>query len=140
MIKLITGIILGTALTFFVFAGPYASTATSVTTDQVDQVEEADLTDGFLAQDKEDILDFLKLAETEINDNDISEYYRLLIEQFDLVDSVTVCGNVYSLPDIDKIVRQAASQPLQRAGKNIQDDEIAYFYHDFLEQVGWEFD
>ena len=137
MIRLITGVILGIVLTFFIVAGTYTSTATS---EQVDEVYEDDSTDGLSDQDKENILEFLEQAGSEINDKDIAEYYQLLIEQYDLADNATVCDNLDSLFDIKKIVRQAASLPLRSAGKNIRDDEIAHFYHDFLEKVGWEFD
>ena len=129
MIRLITGVMLGIVLTFFIVAGTYASTATS---GQIDEVYEAGSTDGLSDQDKENILEFLEQAESEINDQDIAEYYQLLIEQYDLADNATVDDNLNALLDINKIGRQAASLPLQSAGKNIQDDEIAHFYHDFL--------
>jgi hypothetical protein len=137
MIRLITGVILGIALTLFIVAGTYASTATS---EQSNEGYEAGSTDGLSDHEKGDILDFLKQAGSEINDQDIAEYYQFLIEQYDLADNVTVCDNLDSLLNINKIVRQAAGLPLQKAGSNIRDAEIESFYHDFLEKVGWEFD
>lgn len=135
--KLITGILIGMVLICSIIAGPLTSTSASSQTDETNEPYSPDATSEF---SKDDILATLKQAGAEIDDRDIAGYYQLLIAQYDLDDTSAVSDDLDPLPDINRIVRQATSLPLLEAGKNIQDKEIARFYHDFLEDAGWEFD
>jgi hypothetical protein len=40
------------------------------------------------------------------------------------------------LPDIQKIYRTALTYPLEKAGEDIQDPEIADFYHRLIQKYG----
>lgn len=135
--KLIIGILIGVAMTCSIFFGPLTGTSAS---DQTGEVYESASPDENMDLDEKGVFDVLKLSETEIDDKHIAEYYQLLMEQYDLVDDIKVSNDLNPLPDINKIVRLATSLPLQEAGKNIQDEDISHFYHDLLEDVGWEFD
>ncbi|MBN2238717.1 MAG: hypothetical protein JW712_03000 [Dehalococcoidales bacterium] len=90
------------------------------------------------------LISALKKAEREIEDEDLKEYYALLIEKYDLYSEPysETLNDTYAktLPDIDHVVRVAITTPLEQAGKNIKDPEIKAFYYDFLEDVGWEFE
>jgi hypothetical protein len=136
MKRLITGILTGIVLTCSLIAVPLTSTSASGQDSETHELDSPDVTDI----DKESILNTLKQAGAEINDEDIAEYYQLLMEQFNLVDGIQVSDEMDPFPDINGIVRLSASLPLQEAGKNIRDEDIARFYHDFLQDVGWEFD
>jgi hypothetical protein len=137
MKRLITGILTGIVLTCSLIAVPLtSSTSASSQNNEPYESSPTDATDI----DKEGILNTLKQAGAEINDKDIAEYYQLLVEQLDSLDGIQVSDEMDPFPDINGIVRLSASLPLQEAGKNIQDEDIARFYHDFLEDVGWEFD
>ncbi len=137
MKRLITGILTGIVLTCSLIAVPLtSSTSASGQNNEPYESGPTDATDI----DKEGILNTLKQAGAEINDKDIAEYYQLLVEQLDRLDGIRVSDKMDPFPDINGIVRLSASLPLQEAGKNIQDEDIARFYHDFLEDVGWEFD
>ena len=137
MKNLIIGILIGIILTCSSFAVTLLSTTAS---GQIDEAYESALPGEYTDLNTESILDPLKRVGVEIDDRDIAEYYQLLIDQYDLVDDIEIGDDPDLLPDINKIVRMAASLPLQEAGKNIQDEDIARFYHDFLEDVCWEFD
>ena len=137
MKRLITGILTGIVLTCSLIAVPLtSSTSASSQNNEPYESSPSDATDI----DKEGILNTLKQAGAEINDKDIAEYYQLLVEQLDSLDGIQVSDEMDPFPDINGIVRLSASLPLQEAGKNIEDEDIARFYHDFLEDVGWEFD
>lgn len=137
MKRLITGILTGIVLTCSLIAVPLtSSTSASSQNNEPYESSPTDATDI----DKEGILNTLKQAGAEINDKDIAEYYQLLVEQLDSLDGIQVSDEMDPFPDINGIVRLSASLPLQEAGKNIEDEDIARFYHDFLEDVGWEFD
>ena len=137
MKRLITGILTGIVLTCSLIAVPLtSSTSASSQNNEPYESSPTDATDI----DKEGILNTLKQAGAEINDKDIAEYYQFLVEQLDRLDGIQVSDEMDPFPDINGIVRLSASLPLQEAVKNIQDEDIARFYHDFLEDVGWEFD
>lgn len=137
MKRLITGILTGIVLTCSLIAVPLtSSTSASSQNNEPYESSPTDATDI----DKEGILNTLKQAGAEINDKDIAEYYQFLVEQLDRLDGIQVSDEMDPFPDINGIVRLSASLPLQEAGKNIEDEDIARFYHDFLEDVGWEFD
>jgi len=92
---------------------------------------------------REDIYNLLQEAGDEIQDGDINQYYQKLIQGYELDEPLPELpeGEEPSpediLPDITKINQIALTLPLQEAGKNIQDDEIAEFYYTFLESAGF---
>jgi hypothetical protein len=92
---------------------------------------------------REDVYSLLQEAGNEIQDSDINQYYQKLIQGYELDEPLPELpeGEEPSpadiLPDITKINQIALTLPLQEAGKNIQDDEIAEFYYSFLESAGF---
>jgi len=90
-----------------------------------------------------DVYSILQEAGNEIQDTDTSQYYQKLIQGYELDEPFPELpeGEEPSpadiLPDITKINQIALTLPLQEAGKNIQDDEIAEFYYSFLESAGF---
>ena len=79
--------------------------------------------------------DNLKSAGAQINDAGTRAFYEKLIAGYGLDEA---SGNVTEdwLPDIDRIQRHALVLPLQEAGKNIRDKDIAAFYAKFLRDCG----
>jgi hypothetical protein len=138
MKRIIAGIVIGMAIVCSVFLGPLTSTSASEEENQIESNDTASITDtGVMVSE-------LKKAGEEITDEEISCYYQLLIDEYNLEESsisvsVENVGSI-SLPDINNIVRKATSLPLQEAGKNIKDKEIAAFYQEFLEDAGWKFE
>jgi hypothetical protein len=45
-------------------------------------------------------------------------------------------GDAGLLPDIEKIYREAVISPLEEAGREIEDEDIARFYHKLLQRSG----
>jgi hypothetical protein len=92
---------------------------------------------------REDVYSLLQEAGNEIQDSDINQYYQKLIQGYELDEPLPELpeGEEPSpadiLPDITKINQIALTLPLQEAGKNIQDDEIAEFYYSLLESAGF---
>ena len=78
--------------------------------------------------------DNLKRAGDQIVDPDTKAFYDKLTSSYDL-DQVSNADYGW-LPDIDNIQRSALALPLQEAGKNIKDRNIADFYARFLAEVG----
>lgn len=137
MKKLIAGMIAGVSLVCTIFFWPVSSSSASgdpeaTTVNDVDDINISSLVAA------------LNRVESEIEDEDLQQYYRLLIDTYDLESTASSDEEDNSfidvLPDVDHIVRAAAQLPLREAGKNIRDPEIAEFYHKFLEDVGWEID
>jgi hypothetical protein len=82
-------------------------------------------------------------ARAKIKGADTREYYDELVAAYELDEpsSLTVeteNSNVQEIvPDIEKIQQKALTMPLQEAGKQIKDKELADFYYRFLEDSGW---
>ena len=92
---------------------------------------------------REDVYSLLQEAGNEIQDSDTNQYYKKLIQGYELDEPLPELpeGEEPSpadiLPDITKINQIALTLPLQEAGKNIQDVEISEFYYSFLESSGF---
>ena len=92
---------------------------------------------------REDVYSLLQEAGNEIQDSDTNQYYKKLIQGYELDEPLPELpeGEEPSpadiLPDITKINQIALTLPLQEAGKNIQDGEISEFYYSFLESSGF---
>ena len=90
-----------------------------------------------------DIVGPLNQVATEIQDPGISEFYSKLVSEYGLVEtSPQVTDSASSnpaeaLPDIKAIQYAALTLPLQEAGAEIQDKDIASFYDKFVNDCGW---
>jgi hypothetical protein len=78
--------------------------------------------------------DNLKQAGERIVEPGTKAFYDKLISGYDL-DQATNAGDEW-LPDVDYIQRSAITLPLQEAGKQIKDADIADFYARFLADTG----
>ena len=85
----------------------------------------------------------LQEAGDEIQDSDINQFYQSLLREYDLdkpspgIAQAEHSSPAEVLPDIKKINRLAITLPLREAGRHIQDEEIAQFYYELLENSGW---
>ncbi len=117
------------------------SVAYSSLTDQVTLAQESNLTDN--QTDYEVIISVLEQAGQNIQDDEIARYYWKLLQEYELespslvIEEDEPSGPAVVIPDIEKINRAAIALPLQEAGRNIQDKEIAEFYYRFLNGAGW---
>lgn len=138
MKKLIFGVMAGLVILSSLLFSPLTSTSASGndTTEKFTPSGIQDLDIGVLVST-------LQKVESEITDEDTLRYYKLLIESYDLLKlSADVNDSPLTefLPDIDHVVKTAMTLPLQEAGKNIRDKDIAEFYQKFLKDAGWEID
>ena len=76
----------------------------------------------------------LKQAGEQIVDPSTKAFYDKLTSGYNL-DQAENAGDEW-LPDVDNIQRSAITLPLQEAGKNIKDQDIANFYARFLAEIG----
>jgi hypothetical protein len=139
MKKLIIGLLAGMVLTCALFIGPLSQETAHGSPGEYEEPEIPAGTDI----DREILLSTLREAGDGIQDEEIAAYYHKLLEEYDL-DGISTGDtpadpvNLSELPpDIYDINRKAASLPLIEAGKNIQDEEIARFYNQFLKDTGW---
>ncbi len=141
MIKMIIGLLVGMVLMGALFMGPLSqSTAAGKSADSSQPAASADIAEIY----REALISPLQKAGGEIQDADIQQFYQKLLREYNL-DAVSPealrveqSGLTELLPDIENINQTALSLPLQEAGKNIQDKEIAQFYYKFLKDAGWE--
>lgn len=146
MRKLIIGLICGatfSTLLFTVFGGALSSTPVIGYTDSSttsETVTTETLTDNTTF--RENIYSLLQDAGNEIQDYDTWRFYQKLVQAYEL-DEVpeTEPGEdptvAEILPDLNKINFVALYLPLEEAGRNIQDEELAQFYYKFLQSAGW---
>ena len=141
MRKLIVGLICGATLStvlFMVFGGGLSSIP--VTGQPGNSTTTETLTDN--ATFRENIYSLLQDAGNEIQDYDTWRFYQKLVQAYEL-DEVpgTEPGEdptaAEILPDLNKINFVALYLPLEEAGRNIQDEELAQFYYKFLQSAGW---
>ena len=114
--------------------------------DKVMRAQEPDLTENMtdnVTPGNNTIILVLEEAAKNIQDEEIAHFYRELLQEYDLLEQppATVedesSNSTAALPDIFKINRAAITLPLQEAGRNIRDKEIAEFYYRFLMGAGW---
>jgi len=115
-------------------------------TDQVTLAQESDLTDNqtdHVEVNYETITSVLEEAGKNIQDREIARYYWKLLQEYELespslvIEEDEPSSPAVVIPDIEKINHAAITLPLQEAGRNIQDKEIAEFYYRFLNGAGW---
>ena len=143
MRKLIVGMIGGAVITgalVVTFIGPlYATPAAAEEPESTNPPEMSTDNTTF----RENIYSLLQRAGNEIEDSDLSQFYQRLVETYELGEpppgetGTEEPSPADILPDINKISRAALVLPLQEAGKNIQDEELAQFYYKLLASAGW---
>ncbi len=141
MIKMIVGLLVGMVLMAALFMGPLSqSSAAGKSADPGQSEALVDIAETY----REALISPLQKAGGEIQDADTQEFYQKLLREYNLEEVPSEAsradqsGLTGLLPDIKNINQTALSLPLQEAGKNIQDKEIAQFYYNFLKDAGWE--
>lgn len=140
MLKMIVGLFAGMILTGILFMGPLSSIPMMAQSDDPGLTETP--VDNAEIYHKA-LISSLQEAGEEIQDNDIDRFYWKLIRGYELdkLSPGTAQAEHSSptevLPDIKKINHRALTLPLQEAGKNIQDEEIAQFYYKLMKDAGW---
>ena len=82
-------------------------------------------------------------AASKIEDEDLAQFYQKLVDGYELGEASSWLApddgsdDPEAVPDIEKISRHAITLPLLEVSDNIQDEDIAEFYQDFLEKAGW---
>ena len=141
MIKMIVGLFVG-----ILFTGLLYNVGILSLTPIMAQSEESSLAKTLpdtAASYHEALISPLQKAGEEIKDREIAQYYQKLQQEYELdKPSSEITPTEHSsltemLPDIKKINHAALTLPLQEAGKNIQDKEIAQFYYKLLKNAGW---
>jgi hypothetical protein len=85
----------------------------------------------------------LQEAGKNIQDEEMAQFYQKLLQEYELDDPSSWTTPDESsdpedvIPDVGKISHTALTLPLQEAGKNIRDEEIAQFYYNLLRDAGW---
>ena len=140
MIKTIIGLFVGMVLMGALFMGPLSPThAAGKSADSSQPEAPADIAETY----REALLSPLQQAGNEIQDDDTDQFYQKLLQEYDLDEAFSEAAQAENpdlielLPDIKDINQKALNLPLQEAGKNIQDEEIAQFYYEFLQSAGW---
>ncbi len=141
MIKTVIGLLVGMILMGALFMGPLSQTpVVGKSADSSPPEAPADIAETY----RDALISPLQQAGDEIQDADTYQFYQKLLREYNL-DKVSSEASraehsslIELLPDIKNINQKALSLPLQEAGKNIQDKEIAQFYYKFLKSAGWE--
>lgn len=89
---------------------------------------------------KNALLSPLTTAAGEASDPQIAQFSQKLIQSYDLEETGTGINEQSDLsellPDLKKINKAAMETPLEEAGKQIQDKELAEFYNRFITKCG----
>jgi len=83
-----------------------------------------------------DLNNAFQQARLEIHDPDIAAYYDKLVSAYAISTPSDSQSSAAALPDVKNIQQAALTLPLQEAGKQINDPEIAQFYRKFLNDTG----
>ena len=136
IVGLLAGVILATVL-FICLPSPFPMATTSGNTSQPDTLSD-NLTDSYHT-----ISTVLTEAANQFQDEDLARFYGKLIDSYELDDGSSWLApddgsdDPGVVPNIDRITRLAIALPLLEVRAQIQDEEIAAFYQDFLEKAGW---
>ncbi|MEE9398979.1 MAG: hypothetical protein V3V23_01785 [Dehalococcoidales bacterium] len=139
MFKLIIGLFMGMLLTGALFMGVLAANPAN---GQSGDFNLTDMLPDITGIYHESLISPLQEAGKEVTDSDIGRMYQKLLREYELNELSREAGQgenfnpAKMLPDIQNINRVAITLPLEEAGKNIQDEEIAQFYSEFLESAG----
>jgi hypothetical protein len=140
MFKMLVGFFVGIVLTGALFLGPLESSAT-VAEDGMEPVsgnttEELDLS-GL------DVKQMLYTAGENILTEETQRYYETLLGEYDIdelpapTEELLNSNPLAMLPDMGRVNNTAIMMPLEQAGKQIKDGEIAAFYYKLLRDAGW---
>jgi len=133
---LLVGVIVATVL-FIWLPSPFPMAATSGNTSQP-----ATLSDNLTAS-YQSISSVLTEAADQFQDEDLARFYSKLIDSYELDEGSSWLApddgsdDPEVVPNIEKITRLAITLPLLEVRAQIQDEDIAAFYQDFLEKAGW---
>ena len=133
---LLAGVILATVL-FICLPSPFPMAATSGNTSQSDT-----LSDNITAS-YQSISTVLTEAANQFQDEDLARFYGKLIDSYELDEGSSWLApddgsdDPGVVPNIERITRLAITLPLLEVRAQIQDEDIAAFYQDFLEKAGW---
>lgn len=137
MLRMIGGLVAGTIFTAILFMGPLSPSPVAGESDNSTQTPDAETY-------REAVSTLFREAGNQIQDSDIHGYYQKLQQEYalDQESSWIVPAEDSSpeaiLPDIEKINHTALTLPLEEAGKNIKDEDIARFYYKLLNDAGWQ--
>lgn len=133
---LLVGVILATVL-FICLPAPFPMAATSGNASQPETLSD-NITDSY-----QSISSVLTEAASKFQDEDLAIFYGKLIDSYDLDEGSSWLApddgsdDPGVVPDIEKITRMAITLPLLEVRAQIQDEDIAAFYQDFLEKTGF---
>jgi len=139
MSKMLAGFAIGIVLTGALFLGPFhpSSTGAEAGTPAVSDNETA------IDLSSVDIKQMLTDAGSKISDADTKQYYQILMDNYD-IDNLPGAAErqdnmnpLQVLPNMERVNNAAITTPLEEAGKQIRDKDIAGFYQNFLDDVGW---
>jgi len=138
LVKAIAGLIAGVILAVVLFIG--ISFPSPMTADEAVAPEgfSDNMTSAF-----QSITQVLNAAVDEFQDEDLAQYYVKLINSYELDEASSWLApddgsdDPEVIPDIERINRMAITLPLLEVRNNIQDEDIAKFYDDFLIRAGW---
>jgi len=141
MIKMLVGFLVGIVLTGALFLGPLDPFAT-VAEDNPEPV--SGNTTAELDLSGLDVKQMLYVAGKNIRTQETREYYEALLGEYD-IDELPVPSEellntnpLAMLPDMGRVNNTAVMMPLEKAGKQIKDREIAAFYYKLLRDAGWD--
>jgi len=112
--------------------------ATSGDASQPETLLSDNITDSY-----QSISSVLTEAANQFQDEDLARFYGKLIDSYELDEASSWLApgdgsdDPGIVPDIEKITRMAITLPLLEVRAQIQDEDIAAFYQDFLEKAGW---
>ncbi|HEY90218.1 MAG TPA: hypothetical protein G4O07_00115 [Dehalococcoidia bacterium] len=138
MVKAIGGLIAGVILAVVLFIG--------ISSPSPMAAEEAIAPEGFsdnMTIAYQNITQVLNAATDKFQDEDLAQYYGKLIDSYELDEASSWLApdddsdDPEVIPDIERINRLAITLPLLEVRNNIQDEDIARFYDDFLTKAGW---
>ena len=133
---LLTGVLVAVVL-FVALASPFPMAATSGNASQSETLS------GNLTGYYQSVSSALTEAADKIEDEDLAQFYQKLVDGYELGEGSSWLApddgsdDPEAVPDIEKISRHAILLPLLEVADQIQDEDIAEFYQDFLEKVGW---
>lgn len=136
---MLAGFFIGIVLAGALFLGPLHPTTTKAT-------EDTGATSGnetTIDLSGVDIKLMLTDTASKIDDADTRQYYQTLMDryQIDQLPSASERSGNSSvldiLPDMQRVSNSAIVLPLEEAGKNIRDPDIARFYQKLLSDAGW---
>jgi hypothetical protein len=79
----------------------------------------------------------LRAAGNDIRDEQLSHYFKNLLQGYGFNTTLSVPPQENTQPDFDQIIRVAMTMPLQEAGKEFTDKELARLYYQLLNDSGW---